>query len=102
MSVPSHSPENESRRKKKLDSKKLFCQAPGMDVPKALHSWRKKHGFPAERVAVAAGVSRATIYSWEDGHGAPHLGQLRAMEKLKPGLLAMMGLTETRAERAAR
>ena len=67
----------------------------------ALAAWRARWELKTERIAVTAGVSRTTVYNWEEGHGEPSLAQLRALEELQPGLMALLGLADTGPDQKA-
>lgn len=57
-------------------------------VGEVLRNWRGKD--PIERVAVEAGVSRATVWNWETNRNQPKIGELQRLEQYRPGLLAAM------------
>lgn len=58
-----------------------------------LKSWRSENELTQEAVATAAKVRARTVANWERGVGEPGIEQLRALEKLKPGLLSALKLT---------
>lgn len=58
-----------------------------------LKDWRTRGEIlTREVVATAAKVTARTVDNWERGVGEPGIEQLRALEKLRPGLLAALGL----------
>lgn len=63
-------------------------------VRTVLKRWRAKNELTQETVAGAAKVRARTVANWERGVGEPGIEQLRAMEKLRPGLLYELGLQE--------
>jgi transcriptional regulator with XRE-family HTH domain len=60
-----------------------------------LRLWRAND--PLEQVAVVAGVTRQTVWNWEQGRGEPGVECLKAMEKWRPGLLRALGLAPKEA-----
>jgi len=57
-----------------------------------LKIWRVTGKLTREVVATAAKVTGRTVENWERGVGEPGIEQLRTLEKLAPGLLAVLGL----------
>lgn len=57
-----------------------------------LKRWRSENKLTREAIATATGVNVRTVSNWENGIGAPGIDQVRALEKLKPGLVAALGL----------
>ena len=57
-----------------------------------LKSWRSENELTQEVVAGAAKVTARTVANWERGVGEPGIEQLKALEKLQPGLLMALGL----------
>lgn len=66
-----------------------------MSVPNALKSWRARNDLTQEAVAAAAKVTARTVWNWERGVGAPGVEQVRLLEKLKPGLVSALGLSDS-------
>lgn len=49
---------------------------------KKLRELRRKWKIPAEILANMVGVSRMTLYRWEEGKGKPHPNHLEKLEKI--------------------
>ena len=57
-----------------------------------LKRWRERNKLTREVIATTAKVTARTVDNWERGVGEPGVVQLRALEKLRPGLLSALGL----------
>lgn len=57
-----------------------------------LKRWRSENKLTRDAIATAADVNVRTVSNWENGIGAPGIDQVRALEKLKPGLVEALGL----------
>jgi len=60
------------------------------NVRDVLKHWRGN--LTQETVAATAKVTARTVANWEHGVGAPGIEQVRALERLKPGLISALGL----------
>lgn len=65
------------------------------DMASSLKAWRGE--IRPEPIAAHIGISRATLHNWEKGQGAPSLEQIERLEEFKPGLLALLGLSQLQA-----
>lgn len=71
-------------------------------VRAVLKRWRSDNKLTRKEIASAASVNVRTVSNWENGIGAPGIDQVRALEKLKPGLAEALGLGRARNGRMSR